>query len=217
MLFLRSTNILAILAIILFLSRCGINRQVQQAKNLSKSRFALQSADSTTIADYPVEVFKDIRQLEDVNPLRYPRIAAGLLERNIPFKTNLNLEITNPTNDTAAINAFEYRLLLGGSELANGHVDQRIVVPPGGGKALAFIPVNANAYGLLTNSSTRNAFINLARSLAGSSQVSPSRVTLKIKPTFVIGNKAVTYPGFISIDKEVNRDLLLKAGEPASR
>ncbi|MEZ0607977.1 hypothetical protein ACAW74_05655 [Fibrella sp. WM1] len=205
---------LALLAMPVLFSQCGINRQVQQAKMLGKSQYAVRSADSITIAGYDVEEFKDIRQLEDINPLKYPRIAAGLLSRNIPFRANINLEIVNPTNDVAAINQFDYRLLLAGNELATGTVQQRVEVPPGGGKVVVPIPVNANAYELVTNASTRNAFVDLVRNLAGSSQVPPSRVTLKIKPTLMLGNKQVKYPGYIDIDKEVTRDMLLTARKP---
>ncbi|CCH03087.1 hypothetical protein FAES_5088 [Fibrella aestuarina BUZ 2] len=205
---------LALLATPLLFAQCGINRQVQQAKMLGKSQYAVRSADSITIAGYDVREFKDIRQLDDINPLKYPRVAAGLLSRNVPFRANINLEIVNPTNDIAAINQFEYRLLLAGNELATGTVQQRVEVPPGGGKVIVPIPVNANAYELVTNASTRNAFVDLVRNLAGSNQVSASRVTLKIKPTLMLGNKQVKYPGYIDIDKEVTRDMLLTAQKP---
>lgn len=205
----RSSIKLALLAVPVLFSQCGVNRQVQQAKTLSKSQYAVQSADSISIAGYDIQEFKDIRKLDDVNPLKYPRVAAGLLRKDVPFKASINLEITNPTNDIAAINQFDYRLLLAGNELATGVVQQRIEVPANGGKVIVPIPVNANAYGIITNSSTRNAFIDLVRNLAGSSQTSPSRITLKIRPTIMLGNKAVKYPGYIDIDKEVNRDLIL--------
>lgn len=205
----RSSIKLALLVVPVLFSQCGVNRQVQQAKTLSKSQYAVQSADSISIAGYDVQEFKDIRKLDDVNPLKYPRVAAGLLRKDVPFKASINLEITNPTNDIAAINQFDYRLLLAGNELATGVVQQRIEVPANGGKVIIPIPVNANAYGIITNSSTRNAFIDLVRNLAGSSQTSPSRITLKIRPTIMLGNKAVKYPGYIDIDKEVNRDLIL--------
>lgn len=205
----RSSIKLALLVVPVLFSQCGVNRQVQQAKTLSKSQYAVQSTDSISIAGYDVQEFKDIRKLDDVNPLKYPRVAAGLLRKDVPFKASINLEITNPTNDIAAINQFDYRLLLAGNELATGVVQQRIAVPANGGKVIVPIPVNANAYGIITNSSTRNAFIDLVRNLAGSSQTSPSRITLKIRPTIMLGNKAVKYPGYIDIDKEVNRDLIL--------
>ncbi|GAB3724781.1 hypothetical protein [Spirosoma lituiforme] len=205
----RSSIKLALLVVSVLFSQCGVNRQVQQAKTLSKSQYAVQSADSISIAGYDIQEFKDIRKLDDVNPLKYPRVAAGLLRKDVPFKASINLEITNPTNDIAAINQFDYRLLLAGNELATGVVQQRIEVPANGGKVIVPIPVNANAYGIITNSSTRNAFIDLVRNLAGSSQTSPSRITLKIRPTIMLGNKAVKYPGYIDIDKEVNRDLIL--------
>lgn len=205
----RSPIKLALLVIPVLFSQCGVNRQVQQAKGLSKSRYTVQSADSVTIAGYDIQEFNDIRQLDDVNPLKYPRVAAGLLRKDVPFKANINLEIVNPTQDTAAINQFDYRLLLAGNELATGTVQQRVAVPPGGGKVVVAIPVNANAYGLVASSGTRKAFIDLIGNLAGSKQAEPSRITLKIKPTLMLGNKSVQYPGYIDIDKEVTRDMLL--------
>jgi hypothetical protein len=204
---------LALLAIPFLLSQCGINRQVQQAKGLSKAKYALRSADSVSLAGYDIQSFKDIKGLDDVNPLRYPNIAAGLLRKDVPFRSSLNLEIVNPTSEVAAINAFDYRLKLAGSELASGTVNKRVEVPANGGKVVVAIPVNANAYGLVANADTRNAFVDLVRNLAGSNQVSPSRVTLQIKPTLLVGNKVVKYPGYIDIDKEVTRDLLIRAAQ----
>ena len=202
---------LALLATPLLLTQCGINKQVQQAKVLSKCKYAIGSADSATIARYDIQEFKEIKQLDEINPLKYPRIATGLVARDVPFRANINLEIVNPTNDLAAINKFEYRLLLSGNELATGVVERRIEVPPGGGKVTVPIPVNANAYNLVANSSTRNAFIDMVRSLAGSSQASKSQITLKIKPTLMLGDKQITYPGYIDIDKDVSRELLLNS------
>ncbi|UHG93816.1 hypothetical protein [Spirosoma oryzicola] len=201
---------LALLAVPLLYTQCGINRQVQQAKGLGKSRYAVHSADNVTLAGYEVSEFKEINRLEDLNPVNYPRLAAGLLSKDIPFKADINLEIVNPTRDTAAINQFEYRLLLSGNELATGTVDQRVVVPPGGGKTLVPIPVNTNVYGLMASRSSRKSFVDLIRNLAGSQRSSPSRITLKIKPTFLVGNKQIKYPGYIDIDKDISKDMLLK-------
>lgn len=204
---------LALLAIPLLLSHCGINRQVQQAKGLSKGKYTLRSADSVTLAGYDIRSFNDIKGLDDVNPLRYPNIAAGLLRKEVPFRATLNLEIVNPTDEVAAINAFDYRLRLVGSELATGTVNQRVEVPPHGGKVLVAVPVNTNAYGLVANADTRNAFVDLVRNLAGSNQVAPARVTLQIRPTLFVGNKEIKYPGYIDIEKEVTRDLLIRAAQ----
>ncbi|QJD77724.1 hypothetical protein [Spirosoma rhododendri] len=211
----HATKLVLFLTAPLLFTQCGINRQVQQAKGLSKSKYAIHSADSITIAGYDVREFKDMRGLDDVNPLNYPRIAAGLIKKDVPFRANLNVEITNPTNEIAAINQFDYRLLLAGNELASGTVDRRVEVPANGGKVIVPIPVNANAYGLISSSSTRNAFVDLVRNLAGSDQVAPARVTLKIRPTLMLGNKQVKYPGYIDIDKEITRDMLSPNNKPA--
>ncbi|RYY28022.1 MAG: M28 family peptidase, partial [Chitinophagaceae bacterium] len=40
---------------------------------------------------YDIQAFKDIRQLDDINPLKYPGVAAGLVRKDIPFKANITM------------------------------------------------------------------------------------------------------------------------------
>lgn len=197
------------LALLPFLmSRCGVSRQVTEAKALGDCRYAIKSADSITLSGYDIQQFRNMRSIEDFNPLKYPRIAAGLLTRNIPLNARINLGITNPTNKNAGINQLEYRILLAGQELFQGFLNQRIEVAPGGGQTTVPIRLNANAYQLLTDDKTREAFTQFVSNLSGADDSKPSRVTIKIKPTLDIGNKAINYPGYITIEQDVTNKIL---------
>jgi len=198
---------LALLPFLLY--RCGVSRQLTEAKALGDCRYAIKSADSITLAGYDIQQFRNIRSIEDFNPLKFPRIAAGLLTRNIPLNARINLGITNPTNKNAAINQLEYRVLLAGQELFQGFLNQRIEVAPGGGQISVPIRLNANAYQLLTDDKTREAFTQFIGNLAGSDDSKASRVTIKIKPTLDLGNKAIDYPGYITIEQDVTNKILL--------
>ncbi|TAE31267.1 MAG: hypothetical protein EAZ91_08185 [Cytophagales bacterium] len=195
--------IIALLPVLL--SQCGVSRQVGEAKALGDCRYAIKSADSVQLSGYDVRQF---RKLEDINPARYPRLAAGLLTRNVPLNARINLEITNPTNKNAAINQLEYRILLAGQELFQGFLNERIQVAPGGGRTTVPIRINANAYKLITDEKTRAAFTQFVGNLAGADDAQPSRVTIKIKPTLDLGNKAIDYPGYITIEQEVTSKIL---------
>jgi len=198
--------VLALLVLPLLLSRCGVNKQISQAKTLGDCRYAIASADSVYLAGVDVRQF---RKLEDINPARYPRLAAGLLTRNVPLEGRINLDITNPTNKLAGINQLEYRILLAGQELFTGFLNQRIEVQPGGGKTSVPVRLSANAYQLFTDPKTRDAFVQLVQNFSGAADAQPSKLTIRIKPTLVLGGKQINYPGYITINQDVTNKILL--------
>ncbi|WP_338875665.1 hypothetical protein WBJ53_08575 [Spirosoma sp. SC4-14] len=185
-------------------SQCSVNQQLSQAKTLGDCRYSVASADSVYLAGIDIREF---RKLEDLNLARFPRLATGLLTRNIPLDARLNLDITNPTGKLAGINQLEYKVLLTGQELFNGFLNQRIEVQPGG-RTRVPVRLSTNAYQLLTDAKTRDAFTQLVQNLSGASGTQPSKLTIKIKPTLALGNKAINYPGYITIDQEVTNKIL---------
>lgn len=197
--------LLMLVATPLVLSSCSVNRQFAEAKALGDCKFNILSADSVYVSGYNIREFRNIREL---NPLKYPRIASGLLLQNVPVDALVNLEITNPTNRLAAINQLEYRIFLADVELVNGLLNSRIEVAPGGGKAVVPVRLRTNAYRLITDPNTSEAFINFMRNLSGTPDNSPSTLTIKIKPTLTLGNKQVDYPGYITINQPVTNKLL---------
>lgn len=196
--------LIAVLALPLLVWQCGVSRQLTEAKALGNCQYNLVSTDSVSLSGYDIREF---RSIQDINPVRYPRIATGLLTRNVPLSARINLEIFNPTNQNAAIDQLEYRVLLAGQELANGFVDQRIAVARGGGKTVVPIRISTNAYQLVTDGKTRDAFTQFIQNLAGNANTKPSKLTIKIKPTLGVGNKSINYPGYITIEKEVTNKI----------
>lgn len=202
----KKVLVLAVLALPLLFSRCGVNKQISQAKALGDCRYAIASADSVYLAGVDVRQF---RKIEDINPTKYPRLATGLLTRNVPLDARINLDITNPTNKLAGINQLEYRILLAGQELFTGFLNQRIEVQPGGGKTRVPVRLNANAYQLFTDPKTRDAFTQLVQNFSGATDTQPSKLTIRIKPTLDLGGKQVNYPGYITINQDVTNKILL--------
>ena len=201
----KLTLILLVVTAIVF-THCGVNKQIAEAKALGDCKFNLISADSVYLAGVDIKQFRNIR---DIDLTRYPQLGLAVLRKNVPLDVRVNLGITNPTNRLAAINQLEYRILLKGSELTNGFLNQRIEVAPGGGQTSVPIRLNANAYNLMTDDKTRDSFIELVRNLAGAQDAKATRITIKIKPTLALGNKQVNYPGYITIDEDVTNKILL--------
>jgi hypothetical protein len=196
----------AISAFALTFSQCSVNRQITQAKALGDCKFNITSADSVYLSGIDV---RKLKNLEDLNPMKYPQLATGFMTKSIPLSARINIDITNPTNKTAAIDQLEYKIMLAEQELFSGFVNQRIEVAPGGGSTRVPIKLNANAYKLMTDDKTRGAFTDLVRNMSGSNSAKPSTLTIKIKPTLALGNKKVNYPGYITIDKEMTNKILM--------
>ncbi|PQA59757.1 LEA type 2 family protein [Siphonobacter curvatus] len=195
----------SLLAATVSLTRCGVNKQIAEAKALGNCRYDIVSADSIYLAGIPI---RELKSFEALNPLKYPQLSAALLRQNVPLDARVNLDIRNPSGKMAGINQLEYKVLLTGQELATGFINQRIAVAPGGRTTIP-IHVSANAFQLLSDAKTRDSFIQFVQNLAGNKSSQPSKLTIRIKPTLSLGNKQVNYPGYITIDQEVTNKILV--------
>jgi len=194
--------LLLLLPLTFILTRCSVNKQIEQAKALGKCRFELVSADSVYLSGINMNQFKGT---DNINLSSLPRLAMGFISKNIPLDARLVLKITNPTAETAAINQFEYKILLKNSEVFTGYVNRRIEVAPVGGQTSVPIVISTNAYHLITDEQTRDAFADLVQNLTGAKNARRTTMTIKIKPTLDLANKAISYPGYITFDREIGR------------
>ena len=183
---------------------CGVNKQAQQLKALEDCTYKITSVEQVSVAG------ADLKKLYDngnINLANLPGIALGMLRKDIPLSASLNLEIKNPSTDVAGINEFDYKILINNQELAEGQVKQSVSVSP---RATTTVPVNLNAniYPFVSNSKVMNDIMRFLEGGAGG----PERkgiVTIKIRPSIMVGNSLVKYPGYITIDKEVSSKILL--------
>ena len=186
----------------LLLQGCGVTRQIADVKTFGDCKYRVVSADSLYLAGLDVREFRSLDDL--TNPLRYPKLAAALLQRNVPFQGRMNLEITNPTGRLAAVNQLEYRILLADNQITEGFVNQPVSVPAGGTTVVP-IAMGVNAYQLIAEEQTRSSFLRLLENLSGRGSSEPSKITLKLRPTLNVGNQPVQYPGYITVNHSVGK------------
>ena len=188
----------------LTLSACGINKQAKQLKTLEDCTYEIRSADSIYVAG------KDVSKLiknNDINISSMPEFAWAYLQKNIPLKARINLKIKNPTQQDAAINRFEYQVLVKSQQLANGSVNQKVIIAAGD-SIIVPVGVNANIYDILSNGNTMQEIVDFMKGGNDAATERKGVVTLKIKPSIAIGNNLVNYPGYITIEKEVSSKIL---------
>lgn len=195
-------NKILLAILVLMIVSCGINQQAKQIKALEQCKYEVRSVDSVFLAG--ADVVK-LLQSGNLDTRSMGGVAMGMLRKEIPLKGVLHMKITNPTTNLAGINQFQYRLLLKDKELATGLVNQQIKVKPGESLDVPVL-IDANVYGLLSNGSVLQEISNF---ISGKNANEESVLTIKLKPTIAIGNKAINYPGWITFDRKVTRSLLL--------
>jgi LEA14-like dessication related protein len=197
-------KILTLCLTVVTLFGCGVNKQAQQIAALEKCTYKLISAENITIGGTSIN---NIANMENLNLSSLPGLALGLLRQDVPLKARLNLEIKNPSSSQAAINEFEYKVLINNQELATGFVNQLVDVQPGG-TTMVPVDLNLNAYKFISNKKVMQEVVEFLQAGSGTDE-RKGLVTLKIKPSIKVGNTLVKYPGFISMDKEISSKILL--------
>jgi LEA14-like dessication related protein len=197
-------KILTLCLTVVTLFGCGVNKQAQQIAALEKCTYKLISAENITIGGTSIN---NIVNMENLNLASLPGLALGLLRQDVPLKARLNLEIKNPSSSQAAINEFEYKVLINNQELATGFVNQLVDVQPGG-TTMVPVDLNLNAYKFISNKKVMQEVAEFLKAGSGTEE-RKGLVTLKIKPSIKVGNTLVKYPGFISMDKEISSKILL--------
>ncbi|WP_443944065.1 hypothetical protein ACJVDH_14215 [Pedobacter sp. AW1-32] len=184
---------------------CGINKQAQQIKALENCNYKITGVQQVTVAGADV---KQILEQQNFNLASLPGVALGLLRKDIPLRANVNLEISNPSNQLAAINQFEYKILVNNTDLAEGLVNQNVSI--GQGQTVTVpVQLTSNIYGLISNTNIFNDILKAAKKGSSSKDEKLGLLTIKIKPTFMLGNTPVKYPGYITINKDISSKILL--------
>ena len=186
------------------LSSCSINKQAQQIKALEKCEYRLIDANNITLAGTDV---KKLIAGKSFNLINAPALALAFLRQDIPLRADLNLEIKNPSNSLAAINNFEYIILINKQEVVNGTVDQRVSIPAGQTSVVPLL-LNTNIYKFLSNGKILDDVTQFLTSASNGTEAK-GLVTIKIKPSIMVGGSLVKYPGYITIDKEISSKILL--------
>ena len=144
-----------------------------------------------------------ILQVETFDLGSIPELAIGLIRKDIPLSARLNIGINNPGSKAIEINQFDYIILFKGQELVNGTTERRINVNPDETTVVP-IMIRTNIYSILSDKNTRQEIFSYLR---GTESAKSSLISIKIRPSIRVGNKLIKYPGYITIDKELNNNM----------
>ena len=211
--FFRSSGRLALTACLLgsglALTNCaGVNRQVEEAKNFKDCTFALQSVEQATLGGVDVTA---LRSAADLTLADRARILAAYATGALPLRMRVNLQVTNPNNEVAALNALDYKVLLDGKELATGAITERLEVPANS-TATVTVPVSAEAHQLVRDGGAE-ALGGFALGLADRDR-QPSRITIAVRPSVKFLGATFKKSDYVTVDKYITARQLLNNSAP---
>jgi hypothetical protein len=188
----KRLSILAALA--LFLSGCSI---LTELTALTKCEFSFHSAERPTVSNIDVTTK---RSFTDFSLMDGQLVVRNIMNGTLPFAITANVEVMNPGVTTAAVNSLEWIAFIDDIQVAQGVLSDRIEVAPGGGKSLIPIRIQTDLFDYLQGDNPRT-MLNFALNLVDAGN-QPTRLSMKIKPSVMVGSQPLYYPGYFTIQKE---------------
>ena len=186
-------KLLLLSAAILLFHSCS---SLKELSALSKCEFRLYSLQDPEVCGI------DISQLNswtDFNFMEGQAVVGQLLKKKLPVELTVNVEVRNPGSSNAAVNSVQWIAFLDDMQLAQGTVEQRVEVGPSGTSIIP-IRVRADLFDYLEGDNP-SAMLNFALNLINAGSQA-SQVSMKIKPSVLIGSKEILYPDYFTISKE---------------
>lgn len=189
-------RLIPLLGIGFLLAGCPFLEQFRQMAVFTKCQFRLVSVADTALIGVPLA---GKRGVDDFGYREAAKFALASKDRVLPLTFTLNVEVKNPNASPAGMNRLEWILLVDGVEMTRGAVNERVEVPANGTAPLAL--AMAFDLGQVLSGQSLEAMIRLAFNVAGEG-TKPSRVTLKAKPSILVGGQMMDFPDYITVTAE---------------
>ncbi len=187
------TKILFFITLI-FIASCS---QIKEFTNLLTCDFRLSSAENITLGGVNVQKLKSFSDLSIIDGAS---LLATIASGSLPLNFTLNVEAKNPNKEKAALSKLEWIALIDDTEIATGTTTKRVEIAPNNGTGNFPLQINTDLVKLLSGQSGKN-IVNFGLNLVDAGN-RPTRISLKAKPTVMVGSYALQYPGYITIKKD---------------
>jgi len=194
-------KIVALLGLLICLSSCDVAKQLAGTYALTQCKYDFHSIAGLTLAGVNLQ---NVNSISSLNPVATANLLTAFASPNgsLPLSFNLNLNVSNSGVQTAILNGASYILEIDGIQMTQGLFNQQFQIASGGN---AMLPI-AMAFDLrqVLSGKSLESIKNLAFNFAGIGNAS-SHVTVKLKPSFVIGGNTVAMPDYIPISFTLNK------------
>lgn len=115
---------------------------------------------------------------------------------SIPMDFTLNLNVKNPNQSEALMNGLQYIISIDNIQFTTGSINKTLSIASGQTQTLP-LSIGFDLATLMKGES-KNAVVEIAKNFAGIGS-KKSNVTIKLKPSFNVGNSIVTSPIYIPV------------------
>jgi hypothetical protein len=178
---------------VLCFAGCGLPRQIHEVQNFVTCEFMLKDVQNIKLANVDVQ---HKNSFSDLNIFDAGMLSASLAQGTLPLDMTLNIDVKNPNPSQAAMNKMEWILLIDDTEIVNGALNKRVVIAPNGGTTT--LPLQISIDLIQTLQLRTDQILSFGFGLANAYN-KPRRITLKVKPSIMIGDVSVAPPGYISL------------------
>jgi LEA14-like dessication related protein len=184
----------ATIGFITFLTSCDVINQVSQMSNLARCEFRLESVQQLNLAGVNVQ---NVKKLTDLSFMDGAKLATAVASQQFPLDFTLNIEAKNPNTSPAGMTKIDWILLIDDIEMTQGILDKQVTIPANNGSSIIPMQMHVDLKKTLSGKSA-DAIINFGMNLAGAGNT-PTRFTLKMKPTITVNGFPISYPGYLSV------------------
>lgn len=170
-------------------------KQLQELQSLAKCDFKLNTVDNIQMAGVNVQ---QIQNLSQIGFMDVAKLTTAYVSKSLPLSFNLNVDARNPNPTKAVLSALDWILEIDNMEMTRGILNKRFDINPNGGVTTIPMVMNFDLFKVLTGK-TKDSMLNFGLNLAGAGNNTPTRITLKARPTIMVGTIPVQYPGYLSI------------------
>lgn len=183
-----------VLITIVFIASCS---QIKEFTNLLTCDFRLASAENITLGGVNVQKLKTF---SDLTMIDGAKLLSTVASGSLPLNFTLNVQARNPNKEKAALSKLDWIAFIDNTQIATGTTTKRVEIAPNNGTGNFPLQISTDLVKLLSGQSGKN-IVNFGLNLVDAGN-RPTRITLKAKPTVMVGSYAVQYPGYITISKE---------------
>ncbi len=183
-----------LLSMLIFaLASCDVLNQIGGAIKLSQCDYKYNSIGNMQLAGINLG---DGTSISLSNFASLSSILTGGNLQTIPFSMTLKMDVTNPNQAAAFLNALEYAIEINEMEFTTGKMDVPIRVEPG---QTTVLPLSIGVD--LKNLMNRYSRDRVAREMSGFLGLSSdeTKVTVKLWPKVMVGNTPIKVPAAIPV------------------
>lgn len=186
-------KIITALLLVITLSSCDVLNQIGGAYQLTQCEYKYNNVSDIQLAGLSLG---DGTSLSLSNFASLSSILMGGNLQTIPFSMNLKLDVKNPNQATALLNALDYSIQINDMEFTTGKVNTPLRVDAGQTSVLP-ITIGVDLKNLMNMYSRDKVAKEMSGFLGLSSN--ETKVTIKLWPKVMIGNTLIKVPAAIPV------------------